>query len=75
VGVKIALVIGGVEVTLSGVDLTARQVKELMRSAASIALALPPDSPATPDTPTNPIGFTAHVERASEEDAADWYEE
>ena len=35
---KVSVVVGGVELTLSGVDLTVAQVRGLMRSAASIAL-------------------------------------
>ena len=73
---KVSLVIGGVEVTLSGVELTLRQVKELMRSAGSIALALPPEPPATaePDK-THPLGFTAHLEIAEPEDTILWYDD
>lgn len=73
---KVSLVIGGVEVTVSGVDLTLRQVKELMRSAGSIALALPvdPPSPAEPEK-AHPLGFTAHLDLAPAEETYDWYDE
>jgi len=60
---KVSLVVGGVEVTLSGVELTARQVRDLMRHAASIALALPRDEPEiTVEPEKHPLGFTAHVD-------------
>lgn len=60
---KVSLVIGGVEVTLSGVDLTLRQVKDLMRSAGSIALALPRDTDMVLEPERgNPIGFTASID-------------
>ena len=60
---KVSLVIGGVEVTLSGVDLTLRQVKDLMRSAGSIALALPREPDATLEVDKgHPIGFTASID-------------
>lgn len=73
---KVSLVIGGVEVTLSGVDLTLRQVKELMRSAGSIALALPPEPATTPEPErSHPLGFTAHLDLAPAEETYDWYDE
>jgi hypothetical protein len=63
--VKLTLAIGGVEVTLSGLDLDYAQVRSLMRHAASIALALPrdePDTEITVEPERHPLGFTAHVE-------------
>jgi len=73
---KISLVVGGVEVTLSGVDLTLRQVKDLMRSAGSIALALPQEPTPAPDADkSHPIGFTAHLEIAEPEETILWYDD
>jgi hypothetical protein len=62
--VKVTIAIGGVEVTLSGLEMDVTQVRSLMRHAASIALALPRDEPdVTVDTDkSHPLGFTAHVE-------------
>lgn len=76
---KVSLVIGGVEVSVSGLDLTPRQVRELMKSAASIALALPrePDATFEPDR-GHPIGFTAAIELDPERHAppsAPWYDD
>lgn len=60
---KVRLVIGEVEVTLSGVELTLRQVKDLMRSAGSIALALPREPEIIGETDKgHPIGFTASID-------------
>jgi hypothetical protein len=62
---KLTLAIGGVEVTVSGLDMDIAQVRSLMRHAASIALALPrdePDTEITVEPERHPLGFTAHVE-------------
>ena len=62
---KVTLAIGGVEVTVSGLDMDVTQVRSLMRHAASIALALPrdePDTEITVEPERHPLGFTAHVE-------------
>lgn len=75
---KVSLVVGGVEVTLSGADLTLRQVKELMRSAASIALALPRDAdPVLEPERGQPVGFTANLDldpARHEPHGPDWYD-
>jgi hypothetical protein len=73
---KVSLIVGGVEVTLSGVDLTLRQVKDLMRSAGSIALALPPETAAAAEPEkSHPLGFTAHLEIAEPEETILWYDD
>ena len=73
---KVSLVVGGVEVTLSGVDLTLRQVKDLMRSAGSIALALPQEPTVTGEIEkSHPLGFTAHLEIAEPEETILWYDD
>lgn len=73
---KVSLVVGGVEVTLSGMDLTMRQVKDLMRSAGSIALALPVETAAaTEPDKSHPLGFTAHLDLAEPEEIVLWYED
>jgi hypothetical protein len=73
---KVTIAIGGVEVTLSGVDMDVAQVRSLMRHAASIALALPRDEPETEITlepERHPLGFTAHTEIAPEPDPRPYY--
>lgn len=73
---KVSLVIGDVEVTLSGVELTLRQVKDLMRSAGSIALALPQEvTPPSEPQPSHPLGFTAHLDIAEPEEITLWYDD
>jgi hypothetical protein len=62
--VKVTIAIGGVEVSVSGLDVDVAQVRSLMRHAASIALALPRDEPdaVLEMDKSQPIGFTAHVD-------------
>lgn len=59
---KLTVAVGAVELTLSGADLTVRQAKDLLRLAASIALALPRDPEPAPEPGSQPIGFTASVD-------------
>lgn len=64
------------EVTIKtqGVEVTVRQIKEITRLAASIALALPAQpAEIAPEQPQPPIGFSAHVERAAELPTEDWF--
>ena len=71
---KITVTIGEVNIKTQGVDLTVRQVKELTRLAASIALALPtPPAPIEYEPPSAPMGFTAHLELATELPAEDYF--
>ena len=71
---KITVTVGEVHIKTQGVDLTVRQVKELTRLAASIALALPtPTIEVTPEPPSAPMGFTAHLELATELPTEDYF--
>ena len=68
------MTIGDIVIKTQGVDLTVRQVKELTRLAASIALALPAPTIELAQEPTSaPLGFTAHLELATELATEDWY--
>lgn len=49
--------VGDVEVAVTGMKLTMKDLRGLMRAAASIAVALTPDPP----EPSPPIGFSAPV--------------
>jgi hypothetical protein len=72
--VKVTVTIGDIVIKTQGVDLTVRQVKELTRLAASIALALPAPTIELAQEPTSaPLGFTAHLELATELATEDWY--
>jgi hypothetical protein len=77
---KVKIAVGDVEVTLSGVDLTPRQVSALVTKAASIAVAITASAPeADPEPRTVAAGFTAHLEldpeRNLEPDLSEWFEE
>ena len=78
---KVKVTVGEVEVSLSDVDYTPRQVSRLLNSVASIAVAL--GATVTPEPEPEPrgaaAGFTAHLEldpeRNLEPDLSEWFEE
>ena len=68
---KARIVVGDVELRLDGLDLTAAQVRSLLRTAARLARRAEED-----EEPRAPIGFTAIVERTPQDvDRAEYYEE
>ena len=71
---KVRIAVGDVDIRLEGLELTKRQVKDLLTSAASIALALTGNEP---EESRPPIGFSAHIERADpiEEDLSEYFED
>jgi hypothetical protein len=72
--VKVTVTVGDIVIKTQGVEVTVRQIKELTRLAASIALALPtPPIEMTPEPQSAPMGFTAHLELASELPTEDWF--
>jgi hypothetical protein len=72
--VKVTVTIGDIVIKTQGVEVTVRQVKELTRLAASIALALPaPTMELAQEQPSPPMGFTAHLELATELATEDWF--
>ena len=78
---KVKVTVGEVEVSLSDVDYTPRQVSRLLNSVASIAVAL--GATVTPEPEPEPrgaaAGFTAHLELDPERNLApdlqEWFEE
>lgn len=78
---KVKVTVGEVEVSLSDVDYTPRQVSRLLNSVASIAVAL--GATVAPEPEPEPrgaaAGFTAHLEldpeRNLEPDLSEWFEE
>jgi hypothetical protein len=71
---KVTVTVGDIVIKTQGVEINVRQVKELTRLAASIALALPaPALEREPEPSQTPIGFSAHVERAPELPTEDWF--
>ena len=64
---KVTVTIGDIVIKTQGVEVTVRQIKELTRLAASIALALPaPTIEVAQEPQSAPMGFTAHLELATE---------
>ena len=71
---KVTVTVGDMVIKTQSVEINVRQVKELTRLAASIALALPAPAPEPTQEQTQaPIGFSAHVERAPELPTEDWF--
>lgn len=58
---KVTVKVGEVALVVSGLPLTRREIRRLLMDCAGIAAAMAPE-----DTPANPVGFSAHVERAGE---------
>jgi len=63
VGMKICVKVGQVKIDMTGIDLTHRQVRDLMRLAGTIAAGIPATETAV-DSPL--MGFTSHMEKAAE---------
>jgi hypothetical protein len=73
---KIRITVGGVELRCDGLEMSKRELTNLLQSVASVALAVAPDPEPEPD-PKTPIGFSAHIERAEpvEDDYSEFFEE
>ena len=73
---KIRITVGGVELRCDGLEMSKRELTNLLQSVASVALAVAPDTEPEPD-PKTPIGFSAHIERAEpvEDDYSEFFEE
>lgn len=57
---KVRITVGQTQVVVSGLDLSRKEIRRLLMDVASIAAATAEDAPEAP----NPVGFSAHVERA-----------
>ena len=70
----VTVAVGEVSVKLRDVEFSTRQVHALLRSVASIAVAINVSEP-EPERP--PMGFAAHIERAPDvsEDLSEWFED
>lgn len=75
---KIKVAVGDVEVTVHGMDLTPRQVSNLIVKCASISAALGVTAEEEPES-KHALGFTAHMELDPERNLIEldpeWYEE
>lgn len=72
---KIRIKVGEVDLRTEGLELTKRDLKDLLTSAASIAVALTTEPEPEPERP--PMGFSAHIERAEnlQEDLSEYFED
>lgn len=75
---KIRVSVGDLEIRTDGLDLTKRQVVDLLRELAGIAVLLSGSSSEETEA-RQLIGFTAHLEldatRNVEPDLSEWFEE
>lgn len=76
---KVKITVGSVELELDGMDLTRRQVKDLLNVCGSIALAVEESASEEELEAKHPIGFSASIEldpeRNYEPDLSEWFEE
>lgn len=77
---KIRVTVGDVEVRTDGLELTKRQVVDLLRELAGIAVLTSGVAMASEDSePRTAVGFTAHLEldpqRNDEPDLSEWFED
>jgi len=70
---RLHLQVGDLVLTAKDCDYTKREVRELLKTMSSIYLAIVEASVPTPERESNPIGFSAHIERASEMPAEDYF--
>lgn len=64
---KIRIEVGDIIVRLEDVELTHRQVRNLIRYAVAAAATLPAAQQTEPDEGKQPMGFSASMERLPEE--------
>lgn len=76
---KVKVIVGEVEVSLQGLNLTPRQITALLHRAASVAVALGQTGETEPESKPTATGFTAHLdldpERNLGEDLSEWFED
>ena len=76
---KVKVTVGEVEVSLSDVNLTPRQIAALINRCASIAVALGISPSEDEPEAKHPLGFSAHMELDPERNSIDidpeWFEE
>ena len=69
---RVSIRVGSVRLDVDGLDLSKRQILNLLGQVAGIADALAPVLEEEPERP--PLGFTAHLERLVEEPFGEPYE-
>jgi hypothetical protein len=71
--VKLHLQVGDLEIKVTDCDYTKREIRDLLKTMSSIYLAIVEASGPTPEREANPIGFSAHLERAPDLAVEDYY--
>ena len=61
---KIRITLGELEIRTEGLELTKRDVRQLLKDLASIGVALSECQPQAADEPRQPMGFSVITERA-----------
>lgn len=70
---KLHLQVGDLEIKVTDCDYTKREIRDLLKTMSSIYLAIVEASGPTPEREANPIGFSAHLERATEMPGEDYF--
>lgn len=74
---KIRITLGELEIRVDGLDLTKRDVRQLLKDLASVGVALAECQPAAVEEPRAPIGFSVITERAdpAEPDYSEYFDD
>jgi hypothetical protein len=74
---KIRITLGELEIRTEGLELTKRDVRQLLKDLASIGVALSECQPAAAEETRQPIGFSVITERAepAEPDYSEFFDD
>lgn len=74
---KLRIILGELEVRTDGLELSKRDVRQLLKDLASIGVALAECQPAAVEEPRAPIGFSVITERAdpADPDFSEYFED
>lgn len=74
---RIRITLGELELRTDGLDLTKRDVRQLLKDLASIGVALAECQPAAVEEARSPIGFSVITERAdpAEPDYSEYFDD
>jgi predicted deacylase len=70
---KITVEVGGIKVTTNGINLSKNDIFKMLEAAGSVALAILEHEGEDLQPYRDPIGFSAHIERAPEPAAENFY--
>lgn len=76
---KIRITVGDVEIRTEDLDLSKRQIVDMLRELAGIAVLMHSAAASDDTEQRSPLGFTAHLEldpqRNDEPDLSEWFED